>query len=142
VAEVRLDELVAWQEDGRGGVTGFTGERGEHRLGLLGRFLLPHLDADFAVQGDLLKVERDAFFTSHISGLANLTQRRIELADPFRVALLTLLIVLLPMPSVVTAGRWWLLIVSGLTAALALYMLVNGRMSLRDSITVRERPKS
>lgn len=135
MAEVRLDELVAWQEDGRGRITGFTGQRGEHPLGALGRFLLPSLGPDFAAPGDLLKIERGTFFSSQVSGLANLTQRRAALADPTRIALYTALIVTLPLPSVVAANRWWLLIVSGLTAALALYLLLDSRRVLRDAAT-------
>jgi hypothetical protein len=134
VAGPALDELVSWSQDGGGRITGFAGVGGNYRLSALSRFLLPNLDPDFAGKGDVLEVEAVPFFESHVCGLVNVSRRRAETADPLRAALCAALILALPMPSVILAGRWWLLILSGLAAAVFLYLLFTESAALRRTL--------
>lgn len=135
VPERALDELISWSLNRRGRVTGFTGLRREYRFNLLSRFLLPDLRPDFADQGDVIEIEQAPSVTSRISIPANLTRRRALSLDPGRVQLCALLILALPLPAVVIGGRWWLLILSALTAGLFLYDLRASGIAQRRTVT-------
>ena len=123
MAESTLDELISWSLNRRSRVIGFTGVRGEYRLNLLSRLLVPGFGPDFAAKGDVLHVIELPTLLGDVSIPLNLSRRRSLSADPFRVILVAALLFLFPLPSIFLAGRWWLWIVSGLLAAAFLHRL-------------------
>lgn len=135
-----LDELRSWSQDASGRLTGFEGLQRAYRLTWLSRFLLPRLEPDFARQGDVIRLEAVPFFATHVCGLANVTRREAITADPVRGWLIAVLILALPMPSVLAAGRWWLLIVSGLAASVFLWVLFTDTAALRRAVSEEHAP--
>jgi hypothetical protein len=74
VAAPPLDELVGWETDRRGRVTALRGARRRYRIGWLGRFLLPGLDADLAGPGDLLAVLTPPLSGAPVTALASISR--------------------------------------------------------------------
>jgi hypothetical protein len=116
---------------------GLTGMNGHYPFNMLTRFLLPELRSDFAEKGDLLEIVRAPSMIARIALPANLTRRCALSVDPWRARLCAAIILALPLPSVLLGGRWWLLIVSALVAALFLYDLHASGL-LRRRVVVEE----
>jgi hypothetical protein len=132
MADRPLDELVSWTFDGRGRISGFEGVRQHNRIDWLTRLLLPGLDSEFAAPGDVLRIARVPLFGSHIVGLTNMSRRTVLAPAWPRIWLQALLVLLLPLPAVLSGGWWWLMIVSGLCAAGTLFLYAGEVAVLRQ----------